>query len=101
MTDDRYSRLYWRFRDEFRSVYADDAAYALWCRLLVEAEMSYPTTPSLPYGTKARALSILEAAGLVTVEDGGLYQLRGLEKERTRRAARGRAGAKGRWQSQE
>lgn len=55
MSDDRYARHYWRFADEFPDVYDNDAALALWYRLVRLADMAWPAAGTLPYGEIGRA----------------------------------------------
>jgi hypothetical protein len=97
VSDDRgpYSRLYHRFRDEFPAIYANDAAFAAWGRLLMDADASWPTRPALPRSIKSSALSVLVDAGLVTVS-GDRYTVRGLDAERSRRRAAATKGGKAR-----
>lgn len=95
---DPYSRLYHRFPEEFRAVYADDRALATWVRLLLQADASWPLRPPLPRSVKPKALGVLTEAGLVTVT-GDTYCIRGLDAERTRRRDAARTGAAQRWQS--
>ena len=97
MAEDRYSRAYWRFRDEYPEVYADDAAYALWNRLLLLGDIAWPMQPTLPIGTKRKALDMLIAVQLIEVEQGGRYRVRGMDKERSRRATLGTRAAAVRW----
>lgn len=97
MPPDHYSRLYWRFPDEFPTIYANDAAYALWCRLLPLADMAWPSSATLPMGVRKRALSMLVEAELVYLQPGTRYRLRGLDKERERRAEPARRSANARW----
>jgi hypothetical protein len=82
MPDDPYSRLYWRFADEFPAVYEDDAAYALWCRLLRLADMAWPVTATLPMGTRKTPLVLLVKEGLVVMVTPSTYRIRGMVKER-------------------
>lgn len=89
---DPYSRVYWRFQDEFPDVYADDRALALWLRLLIMAEGSYPAASMLPRKMDDDALTVLVEAGLVSLLSGDRYRVRGLDAERERRAEHGRTG---------
>lgn len=94
---DPYSRSYWRFADEFPEIYADDSAYALWSRLRDEADKAWPSSAPLPYGVKKRALAMLVDAQLVYPQPGHRYRIRGLDKERERRAEPARRSANARW----
>jgi len=94
-----FSILHWRFRDEFPEVWSDDHAFALWCRLLMDADIAYPHPASLPATTRKAALAMLVEAELITVLPAGRFTIRGQEKERERRVAAGRHAATVRWQS--
>ena len=109
MPPDPYSRSYWRFPDEYPNVYADDAAYALWCRLRDLADMAWPSSGTLPSGVRKRALAMLTdaqerlpdgqtvASPLVYLKPGGRYRIRGMDKQREGRAESARVGANARW----
>jgi hypothetical protein len=86
---DPYSRLYWRLIDDekFATIYLDDAAFALWARLLMTADMAFPASASLPFGTKPRSLAKLVGVGLVDTLPAGRYRVHGLAAERDRRGA--------------
>ncbi len=90
MADDPYSRLYWRFADEFPAVYESDTAYALWCRLLRLADMAWPANATLPIGTRKATLAVLVEHELVLLVTPSTYRIRGMAKERTRRTEAGR-----------
>jgi hypothetical protein len=89
---DPYSRVYWRFQDEFPDVYADDRALALWLRLLILADGSYPAAAALPRKVDDDVLAVLVSAELLTLIPGDRYRVRGLDAERERRAEHGRTG---------
>ena len=86
MSDDPYSRHYWRFADEYPDIYEDDAAYALWGRLLRLGDMAWPSAAHLPYGVKKGALKRLVDADLIFQESGGRFRVRGMDKERSARS---------------
>lgn len=95
----KYARFYYDdFIREYPAIYADDAAFACWMRLLTLAEKVWPTLPELPRHVKAAPLRKLTDAGLIAV-DGIGYRVRGLDAERGRRSGAGRAGADARWGS--
>jgi anti-sigma factor RsiW len=99
--DRHFARFYYDdFLREFPEVYADDAAFAAWMRLLVRAEKDWPTIPELPRSIRPRALRALVGAGLVILSDPHCYRIRGLDAERTRRQGAGRKGAAVRWDSE-
>jgi hypothetical protein len=97
MPPDPYSRSYWRFPDEYPGVYADDSAYALWCRLRDLADMAWPSAGTLPAGVKKRALTMLTDAELIFLQPGGRYRVRGMDKHRGQRQESARIGAEARW----
>lgn len=106
---DPYTRSLHRFPDEYPEIYADDVAYAWWCRLRDEADKAWPSSAVLPRGVKKIALDRLTTARqrladgtftdapLVFLLPNGRYRIRGLDKQREERQARGKAGADARW----
>lgn len=97
--DRRYARFYYpEFIRDYREVYADDAAFATWMRLLVIAEQMWPMPPELPRSVKPRPLRTLVDAGLVSVA-GVTFCIKGHDAERSRRRESGRKGAGVRWDS--
>ena len=96
-----YSRVYWRFIEEYPDVYDDDRAFATWMRLLILAEGTHPQPAPLPHGIKNPVLSKLVDEGLVTLLPGNRYRVKGLAAERERRADKGRKGANARWSQSE
>ncbi len=95
MADDRkYSRVYHDapIDPRFEGVWASDAALALWLRLLVVADGTWPAPAPIPRSAKASPLAKLVAAGLVDLVSGDLYRVHGMNAERTRRAASARVG---------
>jgi hypothetical protein len=87
-----YSRIYWRFRDEFPDVYQDKEAFGWWLTLLVIAEGAYPSAADLPRKLRPRVLEKLIDEELVTLLPGDRYRVRGLDAERQRRSEAGRKG---------
>jgi hypothetical protein len=99
MSDEPYARAYYaKFASEHPDIYSDDALYGLWSRLRDIADSAYPSLPHIPYGTHRRRLDVLVKAELVYLEAGHRYRLRGLDKERQRRAEAGQRGARARWE---
>lgn len=96
---DPYSRIYWRFRDEYPDIYQDDAALGAWVRLLMIAEGAHPSAADLPRKVKPALLGRLVDEGLVTLYPGERFRIKGLERERERRSDAARIGADKRWQS--
>lgn len=97
--NDKFARFYYdKFMAEFPDVYAEDAPFATWIRLLVLAEKMWPTRPELPRSVKKSALTRLVEKRLVKV-DGLTYSIRGLDAERNRRQDAARNAAAKRWQS--
>ncbi len=93
---DPYSRIYWRFIDEYPAIYDDELALATWVKLLILADGTYPSAAPLPRWVDDSPLSLLVDAGLVIME-GQRYRIKGLEAERARRSEQGIAGANARW----
>jgi DNA-binding transcriptional ArsR family regulator len=96
----RYSRVYWSIIDDdrFATVWGDDRALACWMRLLIAADMAWPSSALLPAGTNSRALKALVDAGLVDqVERPGRYRIHGLDAERKRRSEASQSAARARW----
>jgi hypothetical protein len=79
-----YSRIYWSVLDDpkFETIYGDDAAFALWVRLLLTADALWPSPAPLPRGTKPKALVRLVEAGIVDTLSGDRYRIHGLDNER-------------------
>lgn len=82
-----YSRVYWSVLDDpkFDSVYGNDAAFALWVRLLINADALWPSPAPLPRSIKAKSLTVLVDAGLVDLLARDRYRIHGLDSERGRR----------------
>lgn len=85
-----YSRVYWEIVDDpkFAYVYDDDRALACWLRLLMIADQAHPASAHLPHFADKRAVQKLVEVGLVDVQGGGRYRIRGLDAERERRSRR-------------
>jgi hypothetical protein len=92
-----YSRIYWRFRDEFADIYADKEAFGWWMTLLMIAEGAHPSAPELPRRIKPALLARLVEHELVTVLPGDRFRCRGVNAEMERRSSQGKAGAHARW----
>jgi len=96
----RYARFYYpEFIRDYPLVYADDAAFASWMRLLVIAEQMWPMPSELPRSVKPKALAVLIDAGLVRVV-GVTFTLKGHDAERQRRSDTGRNASAVRWDSE-
>lgn len=94
-----YARFYFRdFQRDYPDVYADDAAFALFMRLLALSEAVWPGVPDLPRSARPRPLALLMEKGLVAMNGHG-FTLKGFHAERTQRQARARDAAAMRWQS--
>lgn len=93
-----FSRFYYDdFLREYPAVYADDAAFATWMRLLVVAEKAWPLSPELPRSARIKSVQKLVAAGLVALGPLHTFSLRGHDAERQRRHGIAVAGANARW----
>jgi hypothetical protein len=98
MANDPYTRLYWRFVEEYPDIYNDDRAWAAWTRLLQQADMAWPAPAALPRWLRSNVLAKLETAELVSVStDGNHYRIRGMAAERRRRSDHARHAARERW----
>lgn len=89
---DPYSRVYWKFRREYPDIYQDDATLGTWLRLLITAEGAYPAPADLPRRIRKSCLDKLVSAGLVTLEPGDTFIVKGLTAERSRRSEAARIG---------
>ena len=76
-----FSKVYQDVRTDrrFREVYYDDAAFALWVRLLLQANDSWPSAAPIPRSTKARPLALLVEVGLVRLVGTDEYRIHGLD----------------------
>jgi len=97
-TERPYVRVYYvDLERDYPAIYADDAAAALWLRLLVLSEKAWPIDPELPRSAKAGALKRLVVATLVDLMPNHHYQSKGYRKERAEREQKARVGAGERW----
>lgn len=96
---DPYSRLYWRLIDDekFAEIYGDDHHFALWCRLLMTADMAWPSSAALPFGTRKASYQKLVNVGLVDPAAGNRYRIHGLDAERSKRQTKARDAISQRW----
>jgi len=94
-----YSRVYWTIVDDpkFAAIYDDDATLALWLRLLLQADATWPAAAPLPRSARSRPLGKLVDAGLVDRVGTDRYRIHGLEAERGRRQSAASASASQRW----
>jgi hypothetical protein len=94
-----YSRVYHDAQTDprFETIWPDDAALALWLRLLIAADGTWPTPCPVPRTANEDALNALVAAGLVELLPGDLYRIHGLDAERTRRSEAGKRAIQARW----
>ena len=99
--DQRYSRVYHEALDDpkFRDVWDNDARLALWLRLLVAADASWPASATLPRSARSAPLAALVDAKLVDLVNGSRYRIHGLDAERIARSNAGRNAAAYRWHS--
>jgi hypothetical protein len=94
---DPYSRLFWRFADEFPTIFEDDFALSLFIRLLRLADMAWPSAGQLPFGVKRSSLRKLEAADLIHMESPSRFRVRGMDKHRESRSQSAAHAARTRW----
>ena len=92
VTAEPYSRLYWKFVDEFTGVYDDDVLFAWYVRLLVIADGAFPMAATLPRRIDDETISALRDAELIELCGVDRYRIRGMAAERARRSDVGRAG---------
>jgi hypothetical protein len=90
----RYARVYHDLMDDpkFEAVYPDDHRFALWVRLLMAADASYPSPPTIPRRVNGSALAHLVGVGLIDLVPGDRYKVHGLARERADGARIGREG---------
>lgn len=100
MPDDRkYSRVYHDAPSDqrFENVWTSDPCLALWLRLLVVADGTWPAPAPVPRSAKPKPLAQLVAAGLVELVPGDLYRIHGMNAERSRRSKQAAHAADVRW----
>lgn len=102
MSEDPYSRLYWRLVDDpkFAEIYSEDHHFATWLRLLMIADQAYPATAHLPALARKASVARLAEAGLIDLLPNGRFRLHGLASEREKRAQSGRNAAAVRWHNE-
>ena len=90
----RYARVYHDLMDDpkFEAVYPDDHRFALWVRLLMAADASYPSPATIPRRVNRSALAHLVSVGLIDLVPGDRYKVHGLARERADGARIGREG---------
>ena len=66
---DPYVRVYYSIvtDERFATIYSDDKALALWLRLLLTADGTYPAPAPLPRHASAKALQVLIDAGVLEI----------------------------------
>lgn len=100
MSDERkYSRVYHEAVGDprFATVWPSDPNLALWLRLLVLADGSWPAPAPIPRSARKAPLAALVEAGLVELVPGDLYLIHGMKAERSRRSAHAAYAAGMRW----
>jgi len=82
-----YSRLYWTIVDDpkFVTIYDDDHHFAAWTRMLMIADQAHPASAHLPSNVRRASVTALADAGLIDLQPGHRYRVRGLDAERERR----------------
>lgn len=97
-----YANVYFTIQTDERtaSIWQDDALLGLWTRLLVLAEQAWPEPAYLPRSVNRRRLATLTDAGCIEVVDKDRYRFHGLDSERARRSAHGKAAADARWNAE-
>ena len=82
---------------DYPAIWADDRALATFNRLLSVADKMWPTHPEIPRSVKPGPLATLERSGLIVRRPDGTFEVRGLNVERTKRAAQATEAANARW----
>ena len=93
-----YVRVYHALRDTVE-IYDNDRKLAAYLRLLVAADMAWPSAPEVPRGVRPPDLRSFEASGHIEVA-GRRYRVRELDDERGTRSDHAAKAAKARWDSQ-
>ncbi len=93
MAEGRYAKVYDQLADEFPAIYDDDEALAAYVRLLKIAGNAWPQAGALPRAVSDATVEKLRKSTLVKLLPGDRFRIRGLDKEREKRSAAGRAGA--------
>lgn len=95
----QFARFYYReFKRDYPDIYADDAAWAAWSRMLIASEEAWPAMPELPRWLKPRVLRILTDRGLIKVT-GSTFILKGWVTDRAKRQKAASNAAAQRWHS--
>lgn len=98
MPERRWARVYYDdLKRDYPDVWRDNDALASWLRLLVIAEVAWPSEPELPRSINHRILSKLVDAGLIATGPDYTFAVRGHNAERSDRNASALAGANARW----
>ena len=92
MANDPYSRIYWRFAEEYPAIFDDKPTFGWWATLLVIADGAHPSPGNLPRSVNPKSLAKLVDCGLVELLGGDRYRIKGLTAERTRRTQAALAG---------
>jgi hypothetical protein len=97
--DKRYVRVYQRIVDDpkFVDVWPDDARLALWLRLLMAADQSWPQPATIPRSVKARPFKALVDCGLVDMVNRDQYRIHGMDTDRIARHEQAQAAVNTRW----
>ena len=96
--DRRFARVYYDdLRRDYPEVWKDNDALSTWLRLLVVADIAWPTTPDLPRHVKARPLEMLADSGLIALGPDDTFAVKGYDADRSKRHANAvaAAGARG------
>lgn len=94
-----FVRVYYSIVDDpkFDGIYDDDHHLAAWLRLLLTHDGTFPAPAPVPASARRASFDALVKAGIVDPVHGGRYRIHGLDAERARQSARGKAGADARW----
>lgn len=94
MADGPFSRVYYvDLEENFRQVWEDDAALAVYVRLLSVAEAMWPAIPEVPRSARNAIVKQLIEAGLIIPVPPYRYRVRGLDAARNARSTAARIAA--------
>lgn len=96
-----YSRVYWAIHGDPKFAGMTYAVKGVWVDLLLIGDQAWPASAHLPMGVPKAAVADLEQRGLIVLEAGHLFRIKGLDKERGRRSEAAKAGASARWSQTE
>lgn len=97
---DPYVRVYYSIVDDPKFAGMKLETKGAWLDLLLAADAMYPAPAPLPRWLPKRIQAELVQRGLVDLEGTHHFRIHGLESERSKRSAAGKAGADARWNAE-